>query len=182
MKRFPFNCILALGLLGLAPLGKAAKIDFTSFEGTYKSRCLLIYGDTVIQSPDLKIEVAVPENGRQAKFRIVGFADASAMGAVSSIALLGHFSLTSTRKVTADNALLAFFVRLPARSHFKGNTRRMTFPLFSEIPGLGAFAMTYVLRHHGKTIFISGHGISANGPVTVQYTARRTGKIVSDEN
>lgn len=166
-----------VGLLLVSHSSQAAKkIDFSGYQGTYKAQVVINYGPTLIQQPDIHLEVSVPESGKQAKFRIVGFADASGTGSVS---LLGNFTLKAPNKVVADNAMLAFFIRLPSTSVFRGKADRLSFPLTATLQGLGTFSMNYTFRLHGKKLTIFGTGTSANGPVTVQYIARRVSTTVS---
>ncbi|HVE17107.1 MAG TPA: hypothetical protein VNB29_10250 [Chthoniobacterales bacterium] len=151
----------------------AAKLDFTGYAGSYKATSIVVFGNTVLNGSNIQFDVAVPENGRQAKIKILGFGGAASNSGITYTSLLGNFTLTSQRRIVADNALLAFFVRLPATGRLSGSSKRLNFSLASSVSGVGDFSATYTLRFTGKKIIITGTGTALGGPLSVQYIAKK---------
>jgi hypothetical protein len=151
----------------------AAKLDFTDYAGSYKATSTVVFGNTVLNGSNVQFDVTVPENGRKAKFKIIGFGGAASSGGTTYTSMLGNFTLTSQRKIVADNALLAFFVRLPATGRLSGTSNRLNFSLAGSVSGVGTFSATYTLRFTGKKIIITGTGTALGSPLSVQYIAKK---------
>jgi hypothetical protein len=160
--------------MSFLPQAQAAKPDFSTLAGKYKATYQLTSGSTSIPG-NVVVTVTVPKNGRKAAIQIVGF---GSIGGTGSIALLGNLVLKSNRSITADNALLAFYIQDPATpTRFAGSKNKLTFTLASNSVALGNSSIAYTLTFNGKRLSIVGNGfISGTSPISIAVTGKKHGK------
>jgi hypothetical protein len=148
----------------------AANPDFSELAGTYRATYGLTSGTTTLPG-NVTVTIKVPENGSKANIQIVGFANAGGSGVIN---LLGYLKLTSRHRITADNALLAFYVQAPATpTRFSGSKKQFRFTLTTATPPFSNTTMSYTLKFNGKRLSIVGSGTLNGNPTSVAINGRK---------
>jgi hypothetical protein len=160
----------AITLLVISPRANAAPVDFSKLYGSYKCTYSVSGSGTAFSSNSMR--VTVTRQGSKALMQIAGPGAVPGSPGVS-FALLGNLTFAPNRFVKTDDALLAFFIMVPASGHFTSAPGRFTFR-FTE-PTFLHSDITYTLRFSGRRISITGTGTSSGTPISLTLRGTRVG-------
>jgi hypothetical protein len=161
----PAKSLLAAAVVAAA----AANLDLAKLTGHYRSSYTLVLGSTTVSG---KVDVtATPMNGgSKVKLTILGFAGITSVP--GSYVLYGTHILSKST-IKSDNALLAFYLQVPASARVTGSKTTARFTLANNASFIGTVSMSYTLKFAGKHLSIVGTGKLGSSPASISLVGKK---------
>lgn len=170
----PAKSLLAAAVIAAACVpahhAQAANLDLAKLAGHYRATYTLSLGSTTISG---KVDVtATPmDRGSKVKLTILGFGGINSTP--GSYALYGTHILSKS-SIKSNNALLAFYVQIPATARVTGSKTTARFTLANNTSGIaGVVSMSYTLKFAGNHLSIIGRGNLSGTATTVSVIGRK---------
>jgi|GEM_PF-2282646 len=149
---------------------QAANLDLAKLAGHYRATYTLVVGSTTV-SGKVNVDATPMDRGSKVKLTILGFGGVSATP--GSFVLYGTHVLSKST-IKSDNALLAFYVQIPASARVSGSKTTARFTLANNTGFVGSsVSISYTLKFAGRHLSIVGAGNLGSSPTTVSLVGRK---------
>jgi hypothetical protein len=170
----PAKSLLAAAVVAAASASahhaQAANLDLAKLAGHYRATYTLVVGSTTVSG---KVDVnATPMNqGSKVKLTILGFAGISSTP--GSYVLYGTHILSKS-SIKSNNALLAFYVQIPASARVTGSQTTARFTLANNTGFVGSsVSISYTLKFTGRRLSIVGTGNLGSSPINISLVGQK---------
>jgi hypothetical protein len=170
----PAKTLLAAAVLAAACVpahhAQAANLDLAKLAGHYRATYTLVVGSTTV-SGKVNVNATLMDRGSKVKLTILGFGGITSTP--GSFVLYGTHVLSKST-IKSDNALLAFYVQIPASARVAGSKTTAHFTLANNTGFVGSsVSISYTLKFAGRHLSIIGSGNLGTSPITVSLVGRK---------